>query len=78
MKKKRGIAWRGVIRRCRKGERLCQKYNGIKTAFFLEPSGIFVPARHAPVAIGSGELVSMNDGLFKWTAQTWTAKEPHS
>jgi hypothetical protein len=78
VKKKRRIVWRGVIRRCRKGERLCQKYSGVRTAFFLDPSGIRVRASHARAAIGSGELTSMDDGLFKWTTQTWVAKGPRS
>jgi hypothetical protein len=76
MKRRRRIAARGVLRRCRAGERLCQEYSGAKTALFLEPSGILVLPRHARAAIGSGELISTNDGLFKWTTQTWTAKEP--
>jgi hypothetical protein len=44
MKKKRGIAWRGVIRRCRKGEKLCKQHSGKRVIFHVHPSDVRVAA----------------------------------
>jgi hypothetical protein len=74
-RKLRRIAWRGVLKRCRAGERLHQTYDGTQTAFIMEPSDIRVPPRHARLAIEIGKLISLNDGLFEFSSQTWIAKE---
>ena len=75
MKKQRGIAWRGVIRRCRKGERLCKQHSGKRVTFSMQPSGVSVPPRHARAAMGSGQLTPLYDDLLGDNWQTWVAKE---
>jgi hypothetical protein len=66
---------KSVIKRCRKGERLCRSY-GPRTAsgYFFEPSGQVTSEKSAKEAIASGQLVGLNDGMFG-ESQTWVAKD---
>jgi hypothetical protein len=75
MMKKRPIACGGVIRRCRKGEKLCKQHSGKRVTFSMQPSGVPVPPRHARAAMGSGELVPLYDDLLGDNWQTWAARK---
>ena len=72
--KPRHIGWRGVINRCRKGERLYKQHAGKRVRWLMHPSGVAVPARAADLAMRSSELVPAGGDLCESNWQTWIAR----
>jgi hypothetical protein len=68
-----------ILDQCKtEGQRLCKSFHvkntgTVDTCYLLEPSGKRVTPKSAEEAIGSGQLVPADDGLFN-ISQTWTSK----